>query len=150
MKDTNEIEVNYQQIKPKKIKIMDDADLNLLLSISNSFLGKNIRSKTSTRDFINSRYVFCEIAKVFFDKGPSEIGRFLGFDHANIINYRNKFNGVYKTDVEVRNLYKETLKQLKESEPLLITLKFNQINLRIKYHEDSINLLNQKKEQLLQ
>lgn len=148
MQDINQIEVEYEQIKPLKNTIMND-DLQLLLSISNSFLGKNIRTKSRKRVFINPRYVFSQIAKVFFKKGPSEIAKFLGLDHASIINYHKKFNGVYKTDEQVRKLYKETLKQLKESNPLLIALKFNQINLRIKYHEDSIDLLNKKKEQLL-
>ena len=146
MTDINEIEVEYEEIKNK---IMNDVELELLLSISNSFLGKSIKSKSRQREYVNARYVFCEIAKVFFEKGSSEIGRFIRFDHANIINYHNKFNGVYKTDSQVRKLYKDILQQLKESNPLLITLKFNQLNLRIKYHEEMINSLNEKKDQLL-
>ena len=128
---------------------MNDGKLEVLLIISNSLLGQSIRTKTRKREFVNARYVFSHIANKYLEKGPSEIGRFLRLDHASIISYLKKFDGVYKTDYELRDLHKKVMQEVKELDPNLIDYAFQQIEIRKNFHQKIINTLNKKQKELI-
>ena len=128
---------------------MNDLKLELLLDICNGFVEKTIRSRSREQEYVNARYIFCQIAKNIFDIGVSEIGRFLKFNHATILNYVVKFNGVYRTDEVIRDLYKKALKEIIEAQPTLLNYKFTSIDNRIDYHKKSIEELIKKREDLM-
>ena len=128
---------------------MNDGKLEVLMIISNSLLGQSIRTKTRKREVINARYVFSHIANKYLEKGSSEIGRFLRLDHASIINYLKKFDGVYKTDYELRDLHKKVMQEVKELDPNLIDYSFQQIQIRKNFHQRIINTLNKKQKELI-
>ena len=66
----------------------------------------DIKSKTRERPYVNARITF---AYILWERGfnKSEIGRYLGKNHATICHYCKNFEGYIKTDPTLKRYYEE-------------------------------------------
>jgi len=74
--------------------------------VVNSVFMVNVKEKCRQRDIVNARIIFSKIAREHFYKF-TEIGRFLGVNHATIIHYIKSFDNYSATDKALTRNYTE-------------------------------------------
>ena len=82
-------------------------ELDALKDIVESAFGADIMTPNRDRVNVNARRSFSNIL-IGIDFSLSEIGRYLGKDHATIIHYRNTFDGIMISDKPFKKIHTDS------------------------------------------
>jgi hypothetical protein len=106
------------------MKNQKETDLRMLMDIVNTAFSADIMAPNRDRINVNARRSFSNIL-LGLDLSLSEIGRYLGKDHATILHYRDTHNGLMSSDKAFRRIHTESVESFLKCSSIMKQKKAN-------------------------